>query len=657
MNGRLAFVAERDGAADIWVMYPDGYGAQNITHDVAIEASPAWSPDGSHIAYADLTDAANGHADIWVMDALGGNRTNLTALAGGLNNRPSWSPDGTQIAYESSRTPANNASAIRVMNADGTNDHVVVTVGLGANSPAWTPDGTKLAFMFAPLNPLQPGDEIAVVNVDGTGFADLTNTNGASESDPAWSPDGTQLVYVSDQVNVWVMNSDGTDQHVITGGVEPEWSPDGTRIAFSTYQDSRWGIWTVHPDGSSREFLTGSWHGYMDFANDGQPSWQRLSVTSPDPSGEFHPLTPTRIWDQRPTFDVPQGYSFMRLPVEGMGGLPDHGVRAVVLNVTVVDPTEAGFVTVWAGDTRPTVSNLNFVPGQTVPNLVTVALGSHGHVNFYTLKGRVGLVVDLMGYYSSSTGTAGSRHHGVSPARLFDTRDGLGGIPASPIAPDTSLRVQVTNRGGVPASGVTAVVMNVTVTDPTDASYVTVYPDDVARPIASNLNFVAGQTVPNLVTVRVAASGVLDFYNHTGTTQLIADVVGYYDDDRSTNAGRFVPVDPVRLLDTRDANRPFGPGEIRHGGVPNAGASAAVLNVTATEPTAPGYLTLFPADACDPPLASNLNFVTGQTVPNLVIVRVSAQPACGAGTGEVGIYNFTGNTHVVVDLFGYFTSG
>ena len=169
--------------------------------------------------------------------------------------------------------------------------------------------------------------------------------------------------------------------------------------------------------------------------------------------------------------------------------------------------------------------------------------------------------------------------------------------------PASTLHFTVTGTGGVPATGVTAVVLNVTATEPTTASFLTVYPDDVSRPVASNLNVVPGQTVPNLVVVRVPASGVIDFYNNAGSTHLLADVVGYYDGDKTTDAGRLIAGSPLRLVDTR-LQSPFpAPGKIPGGGSllvdfstsPNLAAIGAfVLNVTVTEPTAPGHLIVYP---------------------------------------------------------------
>jgi hypothetical protein len=234
------------------------------------------------------------------------------------------------------------------------------------------------------------------------------------------------------------------------------------------------------------------------------------------------------------------------------------------------------------------------------------------------------------------------------------------------------LQFKVTGKNGVPATGVTAVAVNVTVVGPSADSFLTVYPADVVvRPTASNLNFVAGQTVPNLVVVRVPSTGLVDFYNKRGFTNVLADVVGYYDDVKTTDAGRFVPVTPLRRIDTR-ASSPFpSPGKIGEGfslftrlpgstnsNLPATGVGSIVANVTVTEPTADGFLTVYPPDAVLP-FVSNLNFVVGQTVPNLVMVKLSAgpPPISGAtGSGWLGLYNRFGATHVIVDIFGYFTA-
>jgi hypothetical protein len=146
-----------------------------------------------------------------------------------------------------------------------------------------------------------------------------------------------------------------------------------------------------------------------------------------------------------------------------------------------------------------------------------------------------------------------------------------------------------------------------------------------------------------------------------GSVHVIADVVGYYDGNKATEAGRFIPLVPSRTIDTRENNQPLGPDDwfwldmAGWNGVPPAGAGAVVINTTVTEPTAPSYLTVFPDDLCEFPLASNLNYVPRQTVANLVIVRLSDGAGCANADGAIDFYNRAGNVHVIADVFGYFT--
>jgi hypothetical protein len=157
--------------------------------------------------------------------------------------------------------------------------------------------------------------------------------------------------------------------------------------------------------------------------------------------------------------------------------------------------------------------------------LVVVQVGAGGKVSLYNLAGTTNVVADVVGYYSTSVG--GASYFPLVPGRVLDTRVG-NGAPVAPLGSDSSLDLQVTGRGGVPASGVSAVVLNVTVTDTTGSSFLTVWPTGVSRPVASNLNWTAGETVPNLVVVQVGAGGKVSLYNLAGTTNVVADVVGYY---------------------------------------------------------------------------------------------------------------------------------
>lgn len=252
----------------------------------------------------------------------------------------------------------------------------------------------------------------------------------------------------------------------------------------------------------------------------------------------------------------------------------------------------------------------------------------------------------------------GGSYHALTPARILDTRTGTGGVPVAPLGPGATLSVQITGQGGVPSTGVSAVVLNATATDTTAASYLTVFPAGVAMPLASNLNWARGQTIAKLVTVGVG-TGQVSAYNGSGFTDIVFDVAGYYStpDQSPGPDGLFNPLVPSRLLDTRTGNgapmAKLTQGQTLNlqvtgrGSVPSSGVSAVVLNVTATNPSTAGYLTVFPA-GLNTPLASNLNFGANETVPNRVMVGV------GSG-GQVSIFNGQGSTDVVADVNGWFT--
>ncbi|QMU75071.1 N-acetylmuramoyl-L-alanine amidase [Streptacidiphilus sp. PB12-B1b] len=244
----------------------------------------------------------------------------------------------------------------------------------------------------------------------------------------------------------------------------------------------------------------------------------------------------------------------------------------------------------------------------------------------------------------------------VSPSRILDTRYGTG-APKAPVGAGKAVSLQIAGQPGVPATGVTAVVLNVTATDATGSGFVQAYPDGQGRPsVGSNLNFTKGETIPNLVIVQVGTDGKVDLYNSAGTTDLIADVNGYYTANGS--GSKLVPVGPSRILDTRYGTgapkAPVGAGKAvslqiaGQPGVPATGVTAVVLNVTATDTTAGGHVSVYPDGSALPPV-SNLNFTQGETIPNLVIVQVGTD-------GKVDLYNSAGTTDLIADISGYYTA-
>ncbi|MGY0236614.1 hypothetical protein [Longispora urticae] len=375
----------------------------------------------------------------------------------------------------------------------------------------------------------------------------------------------------------------------------------------------------------------------------GLDSTADIVVTPPParPGDRYVPVGPVRVLDTRDSGTPVAPGGTVTLPVAGRTGVPATGVTSVTMNVTVTEPTREGFLTVHPdGKIRPNASNLNWVRGQVVPNLVVVPV-VNGKVNFHnTSPGTVHLVADLVGYHTTG---AGSSFTPIGPVRALDTRDS-----GTPVAPGGTLTLPVAGRTGVPVDGVTAVTMNVTVTEPTREGFLTVYPDGKAMPNASSLNWVRGQVVPNLVVVPVV-NGKVNFRNTSpGTVHLVADVVGYH---TTETASTFQPFGPYRALDTRDRGAPVAPGgsvSLVVGGVVAAGGVTAVtMNVTVAEPTREGFLTVYP-DGRTRPNASNLNWVRGQVVPNLVVVPVV--------NGRITFHNTSaGTVHVIADVVGYHT--
>ncbi len=233
-----------------------------------------------------------------------------------------------------------------------------------------------------------------------------------------------------------------------------------------------------------------------------------------------------------------------------------------------------------------------------------------------------------------------------TPTRVLDTRDGTGGVSA-PLGPGGVLTFR---PAGLPANTV-AVALNLTAVGPSADGFLTAYPDDSNRPTVSSVDFSAGQTTANLVMVGID-NGAIDVFNHSGATDVLADLEGYY--VSSTDGMGFTTAPPTRVLDTRDgtgrggAVAPVGPNSTISLTVPAipVDATSVVLNLTAVNGTAPSTLTAY-ATGSSRPATSNLNFDTGQTMANLVVVPVNSR--------KFSIWNNAGSVDLVGDLVGYYT--
>jgi hypothetical protein len=201
---------------------------------------------------------------------------------------------------------------------------------------------------------------------------------------------------------------------------------------------------------------------------------------------------------------------------------------SAVFNLTATEVQGPGYVTAYpCGQSPPVASNLNVSAGQTVPNLVTVALPTNKHVRFFTVS-ATNLLADLAGWYSPS---ATSGFVSITPTRWIDTRDDF--------APPLPGGVIAEILFGADFPDATAMVFNATVTEPQAAGFVTAFPCSTDPPTASNVNFVAGETVPNMVISAVDSYGSVCMFN-SSPLYWIVDVGGFF-----TNRQQFVTYFPA----------------------------------------------------------------------------------------------------------------
>ncbi len=270
-GSRIAFISDRDVVGgspgggwrvqwDVFSIGVDGKDATNLTKTANRgEYDPAWSPDGSKIAFV----ADDNGFDVFVMDPTGGPGVSLTNAYPGVDRDPTWSPDGRRIAFSSDRAghragptgctiPEGSCPAdIFVMNPDGSDVKNVTRSGrVDERSPAWSPDGGRIAFVV--------DFDLYVMNADGGNRKALTQ-GPAREHDPAWSPDGTKIAFAAstteDNYDIFVMSAEGKSTQNLTKypsvkDLRPAWSPDGTRIAFASSREGNVNIFTMNVDGS-----------------------------------------------------------------------------------------------------------------------------------------------------------------------------------------------------------------------------------------------------------------------------------------------------------------------------------------------------------------------------------------------------------------------
>jgi len=333
----------------------------------------------------------------------------------------------------------------------------------------------------------------------------------------------------------------------------------------------------------------------------------------------------------------------------GTPGLPTAGLSSVIVNLTATESAGDTYLSVWPrGGVDPgEVSSLNPGTRRDCSNYVVTAVNDAGEFMLYNHSSETHCVVDIAGYCTTD---GDGLLTPLAPARLLDTRDGTG-APVGPLVGGSSLDLVVTGRGGVPNQGAESVVVNITTTKATAAGYIQAYSPDVDQPESSNANYSRGHIISNLMTCKVGKDGTIRLFANAGRVDMVVDVVGYYGDSGS----KMQAASPSRILDTRSGNgaakKPLGADDtltltVRgRGGVPND-ATAVIMNVTAAEPTADGYVTAYPSDV-KKATTSSINMVRNETLANLVISKIGAD-------GKIKLFNKFGTVDLVADVTGWY---
>ena len=356
-----------------------------------------------------------------------------------------------------------------------------------------------------------------------------------------------------------------------------------------------------------------------------------VAAAAPSPNG--FTAAPARLLDTRDgTGGVPrgqiQGLTTVTLPASVPTG------STAVLTVTATGSAGSGYVQLYTGSNAPLASNVNFDPGSTTPNSVLIATPADGRINVVVGGSAVDLVVDLSGYVPATAVTA------VAASRIGDSRSGVGFGPGKVSGTKT-----LTLPSAIPATA-GLVALTVTATQAGAVGNVVAY-SGATVPATSNVNFAPGRTQANLVLVK-PTEGTVSFKVNGGPTDLVVDVAGY------TPAGSaFTAIDPSRIADSRTATGlkkgPItGAVDVTMPATVPAGTTAVLLNVTATDATAPGYVAAYPTGQPQP-ATSNVNYDKGVTGANLVLVPVGANNSVTLFVGGAG-------ANLVVDISGYVTN-
>jgi surface antigen len=334
--------------------------------------------------------------------------------------------------------------------------------------------------------------------------------------------------------------------------------------------------------------------------------------------------------------------STLTFQVTGRAGLPTSGVDKVLLNINATPPSSDGYLTVYpSGTTQPTARAASIRAARPNTTSVMTRVGSDGKVRIYT-SAATDLSADVVGWSATGGNVAGG-----AAVRVLDTRSGLA-APAGKLAAGGILSFTVTGRAGVPTSGATAVLLDVSSADATAGGWLTTYASGATRPAAPQVRYEAARAGTGLVWARIGSGGAVSIHS-SAQTHVMVDVVGWL-----RSGGDQVALKPTRVLDSQ-SGLGFPVGRVAAGqapivpvlgraGVPSSGVKAVTVTLTAVSPTAGGYLTAYPSGSPETPYAT-AKYAASTTVVNTIVVPVGADGAIRVKTSAAA--------YLKADITGY----
>lgn len=396
--------------------------------------------------------------------------------------------------------------------------------------------------------------------------------------------------------------------------------------------------------------------------------------------GQYHGLVPTRVLDTRPNYstgvcepspcDNPAAGQTIKVKLAGEGGIPSSGVRAVSFNLSAIDPAGTGYAIVYpSGVAKPNARSLSYTGTEDASNRVTVGLGPDGMVTIYVGQATADLYLDVTGWYSEVADETGGTFHPLTPTRVADTRPPpkrAGQCPTTTaqcvaLGANTPKEFRIAGLGGVPASNVGAVSLNVHVFTPGADGYVKAYRHGTDPAPSRTFGFESGLTTSGSVDVKLDPGGTIDLKTNVNNLNVAVDVIGYWTTPAGEVGAQFVPLDTHRVMSTTTGAGVCDPAPCARlssghhtitlagqGEIPGVGVDAVIANITAVNATSSGSVTAWQAGLPRPQVR------TVAAEPNRLISNLATVDVDDDGRIEVYVDGAAQSVDLYIDVQGYY---